>query len=219
MRDKLPLALLIIMGLLGLTDRFIPHPIGEGLNQYLRDTLLRIVSAFALVLGLGNLLLRHFNRIRKKEENYRHSYTLLVSFFVAAVIGIFGGVSGELWFPTQVGNFAFDITTIYNKVLIPLGATMFSMLAFYMASAAYRSFRARNWLAFLLLAAAFVVMLGQVPIGARIWPGISEISQWIMEVPNTAAKRGIELGITLGVLATFLKILTGIERSWLGSGK
>jgi hypothetical protein len=62
-------------------------------------------------------------------------------------------------------------------------------------------------------------MLGQVPLGARISPLIPEASQWIMEVPNTSAKRAIELGITLGVLATFLKILAGIERSWLGSGK
>jgi hypothetical protein len=219
MKDKLPLVLLIVVGFLGLTDRFLPHPTPEHLNQYLRDTLLRIISAFALILGLGNLILRHMHRIRKKSTDWPHSYTLLISFFVASVIGLFGGVSGELWFPTRVGNFDFNITTIYNQMLIPLGASMFSLLAFYMASAAYRSFRARNWLAILLLGAAFIVMLGQVPIGYRISPAIPEISQWIMEVPNTAAKRGIELGITLGVLATFLKILSGIERSWLGSGR
>jgi len=219
MRDKLPLALLIILGLFGLTDRFLPHPIAEGFNQYLRDTLLRIISAFALILGLGNLILRHTKKIQKKEEHWQHSWVLLLSFLVASIIGVFGGVNGELWFPTQVGSFHFDITTIYNKVLIPLGATMFSLLAFFMASAAYRAFRARNWLAVLLLGSAFLVMLGQVPLGARIWSGIPEISQWIMEVPNTAAKRGIELGITLGILATLLKILAGIERSWLGSGR
>jgi len=219
MKDKLPLILMIVAGFFGLTDRFLPHPVAEGFNQYLRDTLLRIISAFALILGLGNLILRHVNKIQHKGDGWRHSYTLLISFFAASVIGLFGGVSGELWFPTRIGNFQFDITTIYFQMLIPLGATMFSMLAFYMASAAYRSFRARSWLAVLLLGAAFVVMLGQVPLGHQIWSGIPEVSQWIMEVPNTAANRGIELGITLGILATFLKILTGIERSWMGGGK
>lgn len=219
MRDKLPLVLLIILGVIGLSDRFIPHPAAEALNTYLRNTLLRIISAFALILGLGNLILRHVNKIKHKEEHWPQSYVLLGSFILASVIGVFGGISGELWFPTSVGNFQFDITTIYFKMLTPLGASMFSLLAFFMASAAYRSFRARNWLAFVLLSSAFVVMLGQVPLGHAISPAIPEISQWIMEVPNTAAKRGIELGITLGVLATLLKILAGIERSWLGSGR
>jgi hypothetical protein len=219
MKDKLPLTLLIVIGFIGLTDRFLPHPTAEHFNAYLRDTLLRIISAFALILGLGNLILRHTNRIQHKSEDWRHSVTLLASFVIASIIGLFGGVAGELWFPTRIGSFHFDITTIFNQVLIPLGSSIFSLLAFYMASAAYRSFRARNWLAILLLGSAFIVMLGQVPLGYRISPVIPEISQWIMEVPNTAAKRGIELGITLGVLATFLKILTGIERSWLGSGR
>lgn len=219
MRDKLPLGLLILMGILGLTSRFIPHPVGEGMNAYFRDTLLRIISAFALILGLGNLLLRHINKLQHKGEGWPHSIVLIVGFVLTAVIGLLGGVAGEGPLPTTLGSFKFDITTIYNRVLIPLGATMFALLAFYMASAAYRSFRAKSWLAALLLVSAFVVMLGQVPLGAQISPVFPQASQWIMEVPNTAAKRAIELGITLGVLATFLKILAGIERSWLGSGK
>ena len=96
---------------------------------------------------------------------------------------------------------------------------MFSLLAFYMASAAYRSFRARNALAALLLGSAFIVMLGQVPIGEAITEKLPLVSQWIMQVPNTASKRGIDIGITLGALATMLKILTGVERSWMGGGK
>ena len=218
MKTKLPLALLILMGIFGITSRFIPHPVGEAFNAYLRDTLLRIISAFALILGLGNLILRHAGKIKKKEQYYAHSYVLLISFAATAIIGLLGGTSGEGILPTTVGGFPFDVMTLYNQVMIPLGATMFALLAFYMASAAYRSFRAKNTLAFLLLASAFVVMLGQVPLGQALWSKLPDVSQWIMTVPNTAAKRGIDLGITLGVTATLLKILAGIERSWLGGG-
>ncbi|MBD3236414.1 MAG: hypothetical protein GF330_06910 [Candidatus Eisenbacteria bacterium] len=218
MKSKLPLALLILMGIFGITSRFIPHPGAEALNAYLRDTLLRIISAFALILGLGNLILRHWSKIKKKEENYGSSYVLLISLTVTAIIGLFGGTSGEGILPTRIGEFSFDVNTLYDKVMIPLGATMFSLLAFYMASAAYRSFRAKNTLAFLLLASAFIVMLGQVPLGQALWSELPSVSHWIMTVPNTAAKRGIDLGITLGVTATLLKILAGIERSWLGGG-
>jgi len=218
MKEKLPLTLLIVMGILGITSRFIPHPSAEAFNTYLRDTLLRIISAFALILGLGNLIGRHVERIKRKEEHWGHSWVLLISLVATAFIGLFGGPSGEGPLPTRIGSFQFDLMTLYNKLLVPLGATMFSLLAFYMASAAYRSFRAKNAMAFLLLASAFVVMLGQVPLGQAIWSGIPKISYWIMTVPNTAAKRGIDLGITLGVTATLLKILAGIERSWLGGG-
>jgi len=220
MRDKLPLTLLIIMGIFGITTRFLPHPAAEDFNAYLRDSLLRIIGAFALILGLGNLLLHHANRIKRKSQHWRQSYTVWISFTVVALIGIFGGPTGKGVLPTTIFGFPFDLTTLYNRLLTPLGATLFALLAFYMASAAYRSFRAKNAMAVLLLGSAFVVMLGQVPVGELIAPFLPKVSAWLMAVPNTAAKRGIDLGITLAATATLLKILTGVERSWMGgSGK
>jgi len=218
MRMKLPLALMIVMGVFGLTAYFMPHPDVQTLNDYLRNTMFVIISVFAAVLGIGNLIQHHMNRIQRKAPNWRQSYTLLLAFVVSTIIGIGGGVTGKGVLPTHIGTFKFDIQTLYVQVLTPLGATMMALLAFYMASAAYRSFRAKSGLAVLLLVSAFIVMLGQVPFGQWISPKIPEITQWIMAVPNTASKRGIELGVTLGALATSLKILTGIERSWLGGG-
>lgn len=219
MKARFALTLLIIMGIFGITSRFFVHPVAEVFNEYLRNTLLRIISAFALILGLGNLLLSHYNKIKRKNQHWRQSYTMFIGFFATAAIGLFGGVSGDGWLPTSIGGFQYDVQTLYNTVITPLGATMFALLAFYMASAAYRSFRAKNAMAILLLGSAFVVMLGQVPIGAWISPYVPKLSEWIMGIPNTASKRGIELGITLGATATLLKILTGVERSWMGAGE
>jgi hypothetical protein len=216
---------MIFFGLLGFTDSFMPHPWARNLHGVLRNKVLIVVSVFALALGIGNLISHHVNRIKRKGPNWVHSYTTLISLGVATFIGVFGGVTGNGWLPTQVGSFKYDIQTIYFKVLVPLQATMFALLAFFMASAAYRSFRARNLLAGLLLGSAFIVMLGQVPIGEAMTRSLpsgfhaSDISTWIMQVPNSASKRAIDLGLTLGVLATMLKILTGIERSWLGGGR
>lgn len=220
MQRKLPLFLLIVMGILGFAQLFSPHPRWQDFHDMVRNDLLRIIGAFALILGLGNLLRAHVLKIRRRAEHWPYSIVTLAGFVLAAVIGLFGDSSTRTGlFRTQIGGFKFDIMTIYFQVLVPLGATMFSLLAFFMASAAYRSFRAKGFLATLLLLSAFVVMLGQVPVGAAISKAFPQIGDFIMRVPNTASKRGIELGITLGMIATMLKIMTGIERSWMGGGE
>jgi hypothetical protein len=107
---------------------------------------------------------------------------------------------------------------LFKNIQMPMGATMFSLLAFHIASAAYKAFRARSAEATVLLIAAIIVMLGQVPIGMKISQLIPEASNWILNVPNLAAKRGIAIGVGLGMTATSLKILLGIERTYLGGG-
>jgi len=222
MHKKFPLGLLIFFGVLGIISIFIPHPSWEAFDGMLRNKVMLIIGAFALILALGNLLRVHFLKVQKHGKNWPFSIVTLSSFFITAIIGLFGDSGAHTMdgsFRTVIGSFEFDIMTIYFKILVPLGATMFAMLAFYMASAAYRSFRAKSTLAALLLVSAFIVMLGQVPIGAAISKHIPAISDIIMRIPNTASKRGIEIGVVLGMLATMLKIMTGIERSWMGGGE
>ncbi len=218
MKYKLPLGVLVFMGILGLAEVFIPHPAWERGHEVLRNNFLRVIGACALILGIGNLVRHHVMVLKGRKRHWNHSVVLLVALGGSLIIGLFGGVTGDGPLPTTIGTFHFDIQTIFEQMIVPLGATMFSLLAFFMASAAYRSFRARNTLAFLLLFAAFIVMLGQVPLGHSISPWIPKISDWIMRVPNTASKRGILLGVALGMIATMLKVMLGIERSWMGGG-
>ena len=93
------------------------------------------------------------------------------------------------------------------------------------------AFRVRNVEAGILLAAAMVVMLGVNPYGVMLFswvpsmgpiPGGSEflpwVTNWLMEIPNAAAQRGIIIGAALGAAAMSLRVLLGIERSYLGIG-
>ncbi len=68
------------------------------------------------------------------------------------------------------------------------------------------------------LLAASLVMFGRVPLGEYLIPGAGYVSDWVMNVLNTAARRGIIIGISLGGIATSIKIIFGIERAYLGGG-
>jgi hypothetical protein len=105
---------------------------------------------------------------------------------------------------------------LFNKVFSPLQSTMFSLLAFYVASAAFRAFRARSVEASLLLGAGVIVLLGAVPIGDQLTAGYAgEFKSFLMNYVLKAAERAIVIGMALGVLATGLRIVLGLERGYL----
>lgn len=216
MKRKFPLFLVFIFGIMAIVPYYIPHTTVQNFDNALRNDFLRVVTAFAIILGLVSLIRVHQDKIKRKRENWPYSYVLIISFVVSGAIGLFGGVEGELFLPTSIAGLQFDIQTLYLNIIVPLGSTMFALLAFFMASASYRSFRARSLESSLLLTTAFIIMIGVLPIADKISPHLPAFAQWIMDIPNVAAKRGITFGIALGGIATSLKIILGIERSWLG---
>jgi hypothetical protein len=113
---------------------------------------------------------------------------------------------------------------LYQYVFQPLLTTTFAVLAFYVASAAFRAFRAKNLEATLLLGTAFIILLRPTFLGAwytMVMPealGMDNLTSFIMGTMNTAGNRAIMIGIALGIASTSLKVLLGIDRSYLGSG-
>ncbi len=204
MKRKLPLAICFIMGIVMIVQFFIPHPVSlESANVIYKWVI--ALMAFALVLAIGNLIRHHGFKIQKRKEGWPYSIVTLVGMFGMAMVGLVWGVAPDSLYQR-----------IFLNVLAPLGGTMFALLAYYMASAAYRSFRARSLEATLLLVSAFIVMIGFMPFGQYVHPQFPAFAEWIMRVPNMASQRGILLGVAFGSIATALKIILGIERSWLG---
>jgi len=207
-KRTLPILLTFILGVTFTLQYYVPPPASEALLSEV-SVWNQIIAGFAILLGVGSLLNTHYAKIARQEAGWGYSAVMFVSMFVMLSAGIWSGGKTE---GTSFG-------WLYDYVFVALQGTMFSLLAFFVASAAYRAFRARTPEATVLLLAAIVVMWGRVPLGEYLVSGIGQVAQWIMSVPNTAAQRGILIGVSLGGIAMSIKIICGIERSYLGEGK
>ncbi len=203
MKRQLPLVITFVTGIVMITQYFVPHwPFSQMYHRF--NTWYLVIAAFAMLLGILNLVKIHVQRIHRGTAGRWYSIVLLTGFSVMAIAG-FG------W-RIESGSF-FDY--LYWNVHLPMSSTMFALLAFFVASASYRAFRARTAEATLLLASAIVVMLGRVPLGNLIWSKLPLLGEWIMDYPNMAGQRAIMIGIALGVVSTSLRIILGIERTYL----
>jgi hypothetical protein len=215
MRREIPLIITAVAGIAFVVQYFIPHTPFNRIENLFTDWL-SIIAACAIWLGALNLLKLSILKVAGFKKDWFFSLVIIFAWMTMAFTGILGGPS------FQEPGTRFD--WLYTHIYTPLSATMFAMLAFYVASASYRAFRARNFQATLLLVAAFMVLSGRVLFDELVfgflppdWKILSTLSDFIMQVLNTAGQRAILIGIALGTVSTSLRIILGIERSYLGS--
>ena len=219
-KPTLPLIIVFVIGVLAFAQEFVPHPLAGDFFEEMTSWMM-IMGGFAMFLGLYSLLHAHATRIRRRVQGWGYS----VFVYIGAAAMIIAGLWNDGWGPmvdVEQGKTWLDWG--YTYVFTPCSATVFSILAFFMASAAFRTFRARNFAAALLLVSAVIVMFGRVPVSEdlgrllgnqRIFPAAADA---LMDFPNLAAKRAIMMGISLGAIAQSLRILLGVERSYMGGG-
>ncbi len=212
MKRELPLFITAVIGIFMILSFFVPHQVVSVPADFLQQSVI-IVLAFSYFLGGANLLRINVDVIYRRQPGWPYKIVLIVALLATIVIGVVEG-HGFLD-PGKKSKW------IYDFIYSPMQSTMFSLLAFFIASAAFRAFRIRTLEAGLLAVAALIVMIGRVPLGAVISSWLPEparlpaIQEWIMEVPQNAAKRAILIGAALGVMATGLRVILGVERSYL----
>ncbi len=218
MRKQVPLILTFFAGTIPIIALFVPERHVANVSTTL-DSWLIIVAGFALLLGVVNVVQMNTNKIKRRASGWPYAIVLLAglgimgTFGFAGAFGAFGGIAAR----PDGSSTPFD--WLYQNAFLPLQGTMFSLLAFFVASASYRAFRARSLEATVLLIAALVVMFGRIPFGEMVSGWIPVITERIMQYPNTAAQRGIIIGAGLGAASMALRVIVGIERSYLGLGK
>ncbi|MBD3335986.1 MAG: hypothetical protein GF355_10775 [Candidatus Eisenbacteria bacterium] len=228
LRVLIPTLVTFITGIVLVAAIFIPREPFHTFDQHF-STYFDIVAAFAFVLGGGNLVRMHGDRLYRRGKDWPFSVVVLAGFLVTLIFGLLKVKMN--WTIDPAGDYLAEGTWflfIFDSMFTPLSAAMFSLLGFFVASASYRAFRAKTREATLLLLAAFIILLGRTPMGHILtgwfpeslqWLHIPNLSNWILSFPNAAGQRAIMIGIALGIISTSLKLILGIERSHLGGGE
>jgi hypothetical protein len=230
LKRQFPVIVACVAGLVMCFRYFVPTEASANLEVDFADWL-RILVAFASILGLLSVLHFHSQRIKLKKPGFGFSYVTLAAFAVMTLAGFlpvaFPGFGATHQDEGSLQKWLFDNT------MVPMQATMFSILAFFIASAAFRAFRARSFEATILLIAACVMMIGRVPLGylvSQLGPAFpingneyhifdfSSVASWLLNVPNAATQRGILLGVILSQVAIGVRIVFGIEKTYMGGG-
>lgn len=203
MKKILPVTAAISCGGLALLDFFFDSPQINAAGAILVEGV-TILAAFALLLGLLNILLVHLRRITLGEGNQGASFLLVLALLATAGLGIFMPDSPS-------------IDWLFSYVYSPLQSTMTALLAFFVVSAAYRAFRIRDAAAAILLISSLFVLFAQLPFSASLSPYIPPLRDWVFKVPVTASMRGLLLGIALGTITTSLRVLLAVDKPYARS--
>ncbi len=163
-----------------------------------------VIAIFTLGLGAVNIIMVHMRNLRRDGLKNIYSLAMLAMFCTTILVGLGWGQSSK--------GYRF----IFDYINVPTGSAIFSLLAFYIGTAAYRAFRVKNIEAAILLVTGCIVMLGRVPLGVQILPIAPKITDWIMVVLNVGGQRGVMVAGAVGFIAVSLRIIAGLERRVYG---
>ena len=162
-----------------------------------------ILIGVALLIGVVNLFIVHWQKAASDHPNRYNSIALLTGLILTLlIVGFFGPTD-----PVSVW--------IFNYIQIPIEASLIALLSIVLVYAGVRLLRRKpNLLTIVFIATAVVILIMSGPLFGIDIPGLAELRIWIGKVPAVAGARGILLGISLGILAAGLRILMGADRPY-----
>ncbi len=203
MNRQIPLVVCFSFGLMMFLQYFSTHTVARSLNLAILDYW-QIIFAFTLILGVVSYIKVNMTKISRGIDR-PYLIVGLIGMISMPIMALIWGIKADspfMW--------------MFENVQAPMASTVFALLAFFVASASFRGFRARSTQASILLGAALIILLSRSNLPIPYAENLSEFADWIRNYPSMTARRAILIGIGLGSLTTSLRVLLGIERTWLG---
>ncbi len=198
-RIEIPIILFAIGSLLPLIDYYTGN-LSVQASELLSWVV--ILVTFSYLIGVVNLFRYHLNNIRKGRDVY---YSVLV-------IGSFLFYLAIAYLNKSIYDW------IFSKLYTPLSMSISSFVGFYTYTVFLRGARLKSPTAILLLIVTVVILLYNTPSIRALSPQLITVGDWIKNVPNTGAYRGILIGMGISMIVLFMRAIIGRERSYLGGG-
>ena len=199
-RREIPLIIFAVTFLISLLQYYLAVPFLSEVNTEMTNWVL-IMSTFALGTGLIALCIYHGKIIMQKKSGYFVSIILFISMLMLFI---------SYYAAPSFADY------LYNEIYTPLSIAIICFTAFYNYTAIYRAFRVRNIDAAVFAFAAVFLMMLYAPIFEVILPQTATVANWILDVPNMGASRGVIIGVALGTIAIAVRVLLGYEKAYTG---
>jgi hypothetical protein len=224
-KRRLPLLVVLFTGIVMMISYYVPHTpfsqFWDGANQWYM-----LIAGFTMVLGVVSLVRNHYRKIRQGKQGFGYSIVMFVAMIVTAVFGVIPYSENTPIFGNRSGSV---FMWIFEYINTAAAGTVYSLLAFYIASAAYRAFRVRTLDATIMLVTALIVMIGRVPLGEIFSDFLTDtmgkgfaflrldtLTSFFLNYPVVATRRAITLGLGLATVSTSLRVILGIEKTYMG---
>lgn len=220
-KRSIPIILAFIFGIMYVFEWYIDIRVGTfSTSNYLETTMLDYLNAMgAMAIGIGaiNVLRIHYRNVSRKRGPWQFSLIVLIMVPFMAIISTLGGRYALDPKGAVIPKWIYDSTAViwnylYWCVSSVASSMMFALLGFFIISAGYRAFRARNVDAAILLITGFLVLMGNAPINSLLFPFFEPIRAWIMDYINTSAMRGVVLCTAIGSIAYGVRVIFAYER-------
>ena len=169
-----------------------------------------ILTGFAALVGISNLLIVHADKIHHKQKGAFYSVFLIIALLVTFLLGLLAHYN----IPVAKSLFS----DAFLSIQLPVEASLMALLVVTLTYASIRLLRRRmNPLSVIFLITALFILVGTAP-----WPFLGDVPilsalhPWIARFPASAGARGLLLGVALGTLTTGLRILFGSDRPYGG---
>ena len=199
-----------VCGLVVLAGYFVRLPLLVKASSALLNWAI-LLAAFAVLLGIFNLLAVNFTKITRKQKGVFNHVILIVAMLVTFVVGIL-----IPFFPKASPAFEF----IFRTFQLPVEASLMATLAVTLTLASIRLLRRRlSIFAVIFLSTAVLILLGTAPLPfLGDTPIVSDaLRPFVAQVLAAGGARGILIGVALGALVTGLRVLFGVDRPYGGS--